>query len=462
MNILFYIDPWIVCGNPKEFTPWLFSLERFISNKQYRLHVCCGEYHLKDHHIKALKELCQIEISFIRQEELREFCDSYIEANRKDYTDSYTKDQLSKKVVLLKKKIGKFSPDIIIYCGGSGAPFFKILYPGVPVLFKDFTMMQAPALYPLAYFLDICGIHNNSFLSKFHKEIKKLKFDQNVSDRFLSKLREAYCKRIQLNNPITRKTLDPENKFQYIIFLPLESSMVFNFFNHVGFVSQFDLICHILDKLDPRVGLVVKEHISANKINTLSSGGIRYLRKKYPNFIYLEALKDSLLGSHFLLALSDAVITVSCSLATQCLLWRKPFFIVGDFYMKHYSDGDNIENIVSVLDRGYQDKDSVLFYMLTHYYFLDSYWKDQGWFDKFLTKSIALHGNIDIDFYSQIDDIEKILSRYLKYAESLKFKFYLKLERVSCKYRIIQSLLPVVKKIYQIYKEAKIRFAAKL
>jgi hypothetical protein len=417
--------------------------------ERYFFHICTGvSADLSDDFLCEMKKRQNCNVSAISQKELKEIFPNYMDAHKKEHKDLCSKEEMLSMVGLLRKKLNGFNPDIILHFGALRAPALRELFPKAPLIFYEISILNSIGLYPKAWYLDVCGAQNYSFTSVFYKEILNIKIDNENKREFLNSIRKTYICTILKGTPLRREDLDPDKKFKYIVFLPLESSMQPNFFNHTGFITQFDLISYILDRLDPEIGLVVKEHVSGSKKNSLVKDGINYLRETYPNFIFIDKIKSSLCGSNFLLSLSDALITVSSTMGMQCLLWEKAFFVIGDLYIKHYADGSKIEEIKDILSQEYKSKDGALYYLLNHYYVPNEKFLDPQWMEGFFNKAIQRHNKIGFDFYTPIDTPGNILSFYLNNKKRIRvFKLLSMYERIEMRFPVFQHTKPLFFKV---------------
>lgn len=256
MEALFYINPFIVRSNPQF-------------------------YHgaLKNKLIRQAKLLMasNIEVSFL----LNEFtCDVVTKSNPEFNVITLPSNELdsihfkynnieselysgNQEVIdelssLISKHI-KIKYDFVI-AWETPANFFKEITPGIKI-FHQMPGFLSRVPYPELLTFDDHGLFNESTLNKKFLESVELDTSDEESINKLKKfIRYELVEFISDKNPYLRSDLDPDNKFDKLVLLPLQVTEQYAFLHDCGYKSQFDLLLDVVRQIPKNIGVVVTQY----------------------------------------------------------------------------------------------------------------------------------------------------------------------------------------------------------
>lgn len=417
MKFLFYIEPWIELNEPFMKKNWV---RHFLQTPINKLEKHSNKVNEKIEYIYIIGdgvELALKEVKFnlknyvtIGQKELLNiFPNGYYKTINNWYNKTYSQYDLDNMSKLIKEKTNNYKPDIIITF--SPSPFLEKLYKDSLILYMEYGIFSRPP-FPKSWYLDFCGNIKNSYLVKYKKQLLSLK-DTKASINFLHNIRNTYITLFKEKNPFKHVNLDPDGKFSKKILLPLQFSNYYVFDNHLN-KSQFEYVCHIFNHIDKDIGVVVTEHPHFPQItNDIDI----YLKNKYPNYIYSPIFSDYENSSQYLLSQVDGVITVSSTIGLQCLLWKKPVFVIGNSHISVFSEENDIRKIGGYFKQNKMSRnyDAALYHLITHYYVTSHYFHNGKWLYDFFKDSLSKFRNkkMDFDFYDPIDNTDTLLKNII-------------------------------------------------
>lgn len=427
MKILFYIEPWIERDWPSWKNHWLPHLKQVIDglnncSRSYTFHFIVGNAQFQL--ARELFSYSNVEINSIDQAELKRIYPNYRVALDSWYTGQFSEDRLKAMQGLVLQKVDGFVPDII-WTFMSPVPFLSKLYPEAITLHQEVGALSG-AFYPTSWFLDPYGVFNTNLISKFGNFLNSMEPNQD-SERFLSSLKQKFSERLDQEKTILKEDIFDKEKFSHLVYLPLQYSGHFGTDSNCEFISQFDILCHVLDNLDKSIGLVTNEHVNPLGKQVLNQDTIQYLQKTYPNFIYESNFTNQKAVSQQLIDMSDAVISISSTLGLQALFWEKPLFTIGNSHLKNLSHGDDITKIGQLLKSGepFKSRSAALYYLFTHYYiphypyFIDGHWLDEHL--QYLYNNRQKIKDADsLEIFHRFDTDNKIIEHYSYQTDAIE------------------------------------------
>lgn len=415
MNILFYIEPWIEKARPEWKDVWIEAvmLPLYQAVQAFSEQRCC--FLLGDaQRVMAERYLRRqgTQTGIITQPELRAIFPDYLTASLAWQRDAAPPAARQAMQQLLIDKLQGFVPDIVISFM-MPVPFLRAMFPQALVLHQEVGgFSRAP--YPPTWHLDPCGMFADSYVSRFAQQIAAAPLTAEQQE-FLAGFRQTFCDELlQAKNPFTRQELIGDKPLKHLLLLPLQISDYIAFEGCCGYRSQWDMLTQVLDNVRPDIGVVVTEHSDWGRMLTPAANA--YLRRTYPNYIYTERFEDVEYPSQYLLAHVDAVATVSSSVGIQGLLWRKPVCALGNSHINAMADIADIAQLGSYLEGGsYRDKDNLLHFLLTRYYFMGGgYLWNSRWLEAWLRHWLeAYRGRgVDAGFFPPADTDAALLDAY--------------------------------------------------
>lgn len=418
MNILFYIEPLIQRDNPLMQEPWLDlhvkNIIEGLKDENHNIFIASNSALAKKIENIYYKDRIKKIFSF-EQEELKQFSSSSLDILKKWHEKTYSKMEIDsyKKIMLEKFKGIKF--DVII--SFSPIPYLKEIYSDALFLFCEYGMFSRKP-YPKTYHLDPIDFGGYEYLDKYYDSLEKnieiSSDEEQVFLEFLNKLKEISLK----NNPFEKEIRNLKNKFEYLVLLPMQASNYWAFDFETEYKSQFEYLEDVLIKTSKfkNIGIIVTQHSS--NIFLSDERSVKYLKDKYSNFILLESIRNYSEISPLLVPYVDGIILVSTSIGYHSLLWDKKIITLGKKYLRKLSDSDNLENLNEILKSKTKDRKKILYWLLTYYYILEDYIKNDKWLERFIKQSIKNKNNLEL-FYEQIDNSKIIFEKFLQECSSI-------------------------------------------
>ena len=418
MNILFYIEPLIQRDNPLMQEPWLDlhvkNIIEGLTGENYNIFIASNSALAKRIENIGYRDKIK-EIFTFEQKELKLFSSSSLDILKKWHEKTYSKIEIDMYKVIMLEKFKKIKFDVII--SFSPIPYLKEIYSEALFLFCEYGMFSRKP-YPKTYHLDPVDFGGYEYLDKYYDNLEKnieiSSNEEQVFFEFLNKLKEITLK----NNPFESEMKNLKNKFEYLLLLPMQASNYWAFDFETEYKSQFEYLEDVLIKTSKfkNIGIIVTQHSSNVFLNDERS--IEYLKDKYSNFILLESIKNYSEISPLLVPYVDGIILVSTSIGYYSLLWDKKLITLGKKYLRKLSDSDNLENLDEVLKNKTKNRKKILYWLLTHYYILESYVKNSKWLERFIKQSIKNKNNME-SFYEQIDNPKVLFEKFLQKCSSI-------------------------------------------
>ncbi|MBI1274313.1 MAG: hypothetical protein GC131_09575 [Alphaproteobacteria bacterium] len=474
MKILFYVEPWIEKNHPSWKTGWITGV---LLDMAHQLN------HAGGHSVFFLmgdaQDECEPELqkagctsAIISQTELRQIHNDYLQASLEWHQGTYKPETMAAMQSLVRKKLNGFEPDIIMSFI-MAVPFLRDMFPGALTLVQETAIFAYGAKpYPTTWYFDPMGSFQNSFFRKYGVEAAGELPEEGR--KFLALFRKKFLDRIlRKKTPYTRAQLIGGRKVDYLLLLPLQQGQYFLLNGCSRYAAPWDIVCDVLDRAGPRIGVVVTEHVHWHEDSIARHNALTYLRRRYPNFIYLEDFACWENVSHLLLPHIDAVASVSSTVALNALLWQKPVVALGDSQLNGVADLADIEQLAGYLDaKRYRHKDNVLYFLLTRYAFMDEYVRKSQRLIGILQTLLDTwrKAGVTKDFYAQTYDTPwRLLKAYFRAADANVPKPYvdsvqgriLELEKhIDAQHHQILGLEERIRYIYasDIWKAGKVMF----
>jgi predicted HAD superfamily hydrolase len=372
MNVLFFMQPWIEKNKPAYRSQSFLKDQRTIMDclltyaPDVQIHCIIGDA-LSIFNSDVIAQLSSsIVVHVIPQNELKEIFQDYKAEVAGFYrSSSDTADETYGQFrQLIVTRLGDFAPDLV-FSFENYDDHLRSAFPEAVVINQYFSPFSREPFPRLTCF-DCNGIFKSALTTKCFDELCNLE-NTPVATEFMDHIRAEFFGELLLSYDYTSIALKPYQKaFDFLISLPMQGSNYFAFEGNSHFTNLFDYICHVLDRIDPRVGVVVTEHSAHEPV--LTEDLCQYLRQTYPNFIYVEAFNTYSFHSQQVLCHTDAVLTVSSSLSFMAAMQRKPAFCIGSFE-SFVSHGNEIEKIYELLTSApVSNFDGAFHFLFKHFY----------------------------------------------------------------------------------------------
>ena len=407
MKILFFIEPWIELNIPfwkRDYIWWfkdniLKAFENNIDDTEAMFIINEG--------IELDCDTSSMQFyDVIHQHELLEiFSDSTV-ALKAWQNSSFTENELHSMIMLIKKKLCNFVPDIIFTI--SPVPYLSQLFPNAKIFHKHGFNLREPFPDEMLSF-DHSGLYGNSIWGQniqFFKENNLTKSDTDFIESFKAIFKPIFDT-ISSENYNTIDMI--KSKFNHLILFPLQHND-HNIYRHSTDYLLPSIIEKVFSRLDSSIGVIVTQHPDSM---LLKKDQIAYFKKKYKNFIYLTDTESMHSPSQDLLLLTDGIISVASHLSFLALILDKPIFSCADSHINKISDNNSIYQIKELLERGCSNNDFknlLLLFFIKKYNFNYEYFQNHEWlYNRFM----SISQSTNIDSYPDIDTSQKILDSYI-------------------------------------------------
>lgn len=411
LNILIYMEPWIEKNDPTYRTnSFLVDQMRIVNafragNPQCVIKALVGDGVALTGGQRFEQARSAVDVGVVSQSELKRIIPNYKDAARANYHGTLTASQLSEMRHLFASKLGIFEPDVI-FAFESATEHLRKMFPHAVVITQYFSPFSREP-FPRLHVFDNSGIFKSAITS-FRPEDFQLDAEAK-SATFVPKFRFRYLDEILGNHdPVESLLKRYDGQFEYLLLLPLQGSNYFAFEENSKSLDLFDLICDTLDRIDPRIGVVVTEHTARERV--VSDKNLHFLRARYSNFIYIEDLNEIKFHSQFLLRHVDAVASVSSSVAFLGALAGLHVFNVGKF-QSFVSRSDSVEDIFPILQNERpKEFDKFFEFLFAHVYVPDTLTRNSDFLFHYLNKLISLtrDGSKGLQCYSFLSSVRSL------------------------------------------------------
>ncbi|EPK6277553.1 capsule biosynthesis protein CapA [Escherichia coli] len=261
-----------------------------------------------------------------------------------------------------RSKLGNLNPDVIIYweyCSDIFSDLFKdsIFLEGSHTGFWRLENKNPDVLFNVS-------TKNEKYEDVFIESIKKIEVSpEDIVE--IQNLKKYYQNNIVFETQINRKTLDPENKFKYLIFYPGNFPSL-RFKKYSGFSSNSAFLQYLLERIPNDCAIVYSKH-SLDK-----SENDHYINhnERIIDIDEFSSIDNDI--SIRILPYVDAVVNVYSNIYMPAMLLGKPIFSYGNSPNAKFSINtiDHIYDYLSTnvtLPSNYIDiSNKLIKYVLTH------------------------------------------------------------------------------------------------
>ncbi len=331
------------------------------------------------------------------------------EITKKVVCNLFTKAEYERFNKIIKEKCSDWVPDIILSQGYiNGANLFKDIFPKAMCLSTENAIFSRPPFKRTLSYDPYTAIPDN-FLARFSDDIKSFKISDNENrlvEKFKKSLTGIIDKYSALDNIMN---FYYKQKFDKLVLLPLMGEKYIKLFNDCICDNEFDLVEHVMQNTPKNVGVFITQ---GDAYASLTPEHIKYFQTKYSNFIYLQQTNVRGFANNSLnyFKYIDAVFNITSKTAFMALLWDKPVISLAKQYNKWYQDCVGVEDLEHVLNTPYKNKNNAIYWYFTRYVVFEEDFGKDGFLYKLLNDWLNKfrNGNIGFDFYSQINDFNKI------------------------------------------------------
>lgn len=330
MNILFFLEPAIELANPEfryatlrsAIAPQIVSLRNAGVTVHTIVSEVIAERAIRDGNLSALGTVSTIDpIEWTQGENTLERA---LRHQKKQFLDG----EIERLATLLNHDLPEnFQPDIVMIWE-SPASFMSAVFPHARILY------QMPGFFSRAPFASLVSFETELLQANLIAARESL---ESKDAQALHDLRVQHLRFFDVVTPPLSRLQELKNSYTKIVLFPLQIDGYFMIDSVLGRRNQFDVLIEVLANAPNQCAVVVTNYVSGNtKSSVLSQENVKYLRSRFPNFVYDDNLDNIPSVSQLLVPQVDGVITISSSIGYQAAFWQKPLMTIGESHISTF------------------------------------------------------------------------------------------------------------------------------
>ncbi|AUV32489.1 hypothetical protein C2U48_18300 [Escherichia coli] len=374
MNVLFFLEPSIEFGNPtfryatlrNSFIPQMQNMQREGWAISTVVSTVIAEKCIEDNYLPFMGNVIAVDpIDWVDGE-------GYLQRSLRHLSNEYRENEINRIKTLISDRVHvNYSPDIII-AWETPVSYFEQIYPNAKIIY------QMPGFFSRPPFANLISFSHK--LCDYPKITPEKPMESDLIT--LNEMRLRDYKFFNEINPTSKELTRLKNNFDKIILFPLQVDNYFMVNSVTGAASnQFDLLSSLLSHIPTNIAILVTNYKSKDtQSSTLNEQTIKYLKKKYPNFVFFTSFDSIPNVSQFLVSAVDGVITISSSVGYQASYWKKPLFTLGESHISEFATSTSLEEFVAqVKDSKEIERDSKIIDILSRRHVPASFTKSPGY-----------------------------------------------------------------------------------
>lgn len=323
---------------------------------------------------------------------------------------------------LHKRKLKNFNPDIIISIGLYNE-LYNYTFPNAPHIAWQWGILKRDTS-PVTHAFDPVGYIKDSYFNHFKDKINSIVLTDK-QEHIINQFKYNYKELIRKKRPKELSEIINKYKksFEYLLLLPAAIDKASYFALDSNFKHQWDVITYVLDHTPENIGVIVTEHTAQYFIDInnagYTTGFLKWFKNKYKNFIYIPELKHYHATSFWILPEVDGVVSVGTTVPLTSTMFDAKIISLSKRCQDAYKDAQGVENILDVLKMPKKNKNSFIYWILTHYNYFNMQIEDNDfmynqlkrWIKKYRTEGICF------DWLQKINNEDKICAYILEDAE---------------------------------------------
>jgi hypothetical protein len=242
--------------------------------------------------------------------------------------------------------------------------------------------------YPESLFFDHLGIYGESVIARAPARLREFTATPEQA-KFVAAFRRHFAAVLEAIDPFC--DIDLRGPFDRVCLLPLQVSNWYGFDEQVTYRTQFEFLIDVLSATPPDVRVVVTEYPDWGPVIKQSGPGrnLDYLRRTFPNMLFLEAFTSYRSPSQFLVPRVDGVWSVSSNVAYQAMLFGRLLGTPPSTHLAGISHTTKFAEFFETLGRvPPQSRDAFLAWQLERYVVPQALWSEGVWLDDYLRRRI--------------------------------------------------------------------------
>jgi len=272
--------------------------------------------------------------------------------------------------------------------------------------------------YPESLFFDHLGMYGRSVIARAPTRLREFTVQPEQAE-FVAPFRRHYAAVLETIDPF--RDVDLRGPFDRVCLLPLQVSDWYGFDEQVTYRTQFEFLIDVLSATPPDVRVVVTEYPDWGPVIKQSGPGqnLDYLRRTFPNMLFLEAFNSFRSPSQFLVPRVDGVWSVSSNVAYQAMLFGRLLGAPPSTHLAEISHTTKFAEFFETLGRvPPQSRDAFLAWQLERYVVPQALWSEGAWLDDYLRRRIeaARTTNDLVEAFVPIADPDRLGQAWIRRA----------------------------------------------
>jgi hypothetical protein len=294
---------------------------------------------------------------------------------------------LRRLAVEVARATGAFTPDVVISFA-MPTDFLAQIWPAALRLHAE-SGPFARNPFPRSVFLDHLGMYGGSAIRQAGSRLTDFTAAP-AATALVSAFRTYYAALLARLDPFA--DIDLRGPFERVCLLPLQVSDWYGFDEQVGYRTQFEFLLDVLSAAPPDVRVIVTEYPQWGPVvtNAGPTRNLDYLRRAFPNMLFVESFRSYYSPSQFLVPRVDGVWSASSNVAYQALLFAHALGTPSSTHLAGIAHSTDFADFFAKLGREVpQSRDAFLAWLLERYLVPESLWADGAWLDEYLRRRLA-------------------------------------------------------------------------
>lgn len=308
---------------------------------------------------------------------------------------------------------GGFEPDVIISFGIQ-IDFLAALWPNALRLHVESGPFSRNP-YPFSMFFDHLGMYGRSIVGQAGDRLRARPTTGDllgVANAFRT------CNALALDAVDPFHTVNLRAKFDRLVLLPLQVSNYYSFNEQTTYRTQFEYLLDVLSACPRDVGVIVTEYVEWGHIlRTCGSGeNVAYLRRNFPQLIFLEEFRSYCSPSQFVTPRVDGVWSVSSNVAYQALLYNRTLGSPPTSHFGRIADATTLQSFFGSLGPSSPDRnDALMAWLLERYFVPEALLSDGRWLRDYFARRIGAlaEGADSVDAFIPVADVDRLIDSWI-------------------------------------------------
>ena len=310
---------------------------------------------------------------------------------------------------------GPSEPDVLISFA-TPTDFIAEAWPRTFRLHAESLFSRNPFTHNI--FFDHLGMYHRSVIGRAGQRLR-CSVPSDAGKALLNAYRARVTAALEALDPF--RSVDISRGFDRTCLLPLQVSNWYGFDEQASYRTQFEYLFDVMAAAPPDVGLIVTEHMNAGHVLTESGFGhnLDYLRRTFPNMIFLERARSFSTSSQFLVRRVDGVWSVSSGVAFQGLMFGRMLGSPASAYVAGVAHATDFASFFANVGRAAPEtREGFMAWQLERYSVPVSLLSDGQWLLDYFERRMdaARTGDDPVDAFVPIADADRLMDAWVARA----------------------------------------------